>query len=362
LTKKKVPLSLPPRITWYTCGPTVYDFSHLGHARNYVQNDIIQRVLTKYFGFEIDHVMGMTDIDDKIVTKAKEENKSAAEIAIFFEKDFFEDMSALGILNPTRIGRVTEHLQEIFQFIQQIQKNGFCYISNDSVYFDSQAFERNGYSQKLNPYSNKIDESNNPNEEDNAFANEKKNLKDFALWKKCNSDTEIGWSNPFSQKLGRPGWHIECSAVASHHLGQRIDIHSGGIDLCFPHHNNEIVQADACFGYHQGCNEEWVKYFLHIGHLYIDGRKMSKSLKNFISIKQFFKEYGTYSGTLFRFFCLQIPWNSNVDFSKDRMMDASNLVEKFKLFFNNVEQAVNNIDHFNRNIPLQIIIIRHKTS
>eukprot|EP01129_Flabellula_baltica_P007862 TRINITY_DN3082_c0_g1_i1.p1 TRINITY_DN3082_c0_g1~~TRINITY_DN3082_c0_g1_i1.p1 ORF type:complete len:551 (-),score=84.44 TRINITY_DN3082_c0_g1_i1:18-1670(-) len=323
--------SVDKPIKWYTCGPTVYDDAHLGHARNYVTLQIMIDILSKYFGYHIDHLMGITDIDDKIVKRAKERQMDVKVLADYYESSFFTDLEKLGFRKPVKFARVTEHIPEIIQFIEGIIENDLAYISNGSVYFDSRKFgNRNGKLRSI--------ETNKEGE----FAHEKKSPLDFALWKKNMNENEIGWDNPFSSDKGRPGWHIECSAMSTKYLGEHFDVHSGGIDLLFPHHNNEIAQCDARFGYgeYQEDTPQWVNYFLHVGHLYIDGLKMSKSLKNFLTVDQFLQEY---SANQFKWFCLMSPWHTNVTYTSDRMNDAKQIESRFTEFFGKIDKVINNI-------------------
>jgi cysteinyl-tRNA synthetase len=387
-------------ITWYTCGPTVYDVAHMGHARNYLAFDIVRRVLEDYFGYTILYVMNVTDVDDKIILRARRnyllamylsknegnvrqlladtkqaiaqaESKQLAKLAqmlelarvtaetasssacaaakqkeaweereaqeklllskilaakraleamplkdgdasneitdtagdylaewldqsqgssvtdpaIFrqhaakYEAAFLEDMELLGVRAPTVMTRVSEYIPEIIHYVEKIVSQGFAYVASEgSVYFDTQAFRKAGHTYgKLNPWAvGAVDNSVAGDGNENL----KRHPSDFALWKAAKPG-EPTWDSPWG--AGRPGWHIECSAMASSIIGSTIDIHTGGEDLRFPHHDNELAQAEA-FYHDQGCCQ-WVNYFLHSGHLGIEGLKMSKSLKNFITIR-----------------------------------------------------------------------------
>eukprot|EP00808_Paulinella_micropora_P007756 g70613.t1 len=317
--------SNPYRLTWYICGPTVYDHSHIGHARTYMCFDIIARMLTDLFGFELTLVMGMTDVDDKIINRARESGEHPTSLARRFEQSFKEDMAALHIRPPATYLRVSDHVPQIIVYIQKIIDRGHAYIGDGSVYFDLTSFKQHGgVYPKLPGFT--VGQSENRAPADEPDLRGRKRLEDFALWKRCEADSH-GWQSPWG--YGRPGWHIECSTFSSLAFGERLDLHSGGVDLCFPHHTNEIAQCEAVN------NGPWVKYFIHSGHLHIRGRKMSKSLKNFITIQEFLREY---TPAQWRMFCLQHKYHANVDFSPDRMLEASRALTRFVEFFSMAHQ------------------------
>ncbi|KAM6446515.1 putative cysteine--tRNA ligase, mitochondrial [Liasis olivaceus] len=309
LSRSKEPLILGNAsvVTWYSCGPTVYDHAHLGHACSYVRFDIIRRVMTKMFGKEVVMVMGITDIDDKIIKRANEMDVSPETLARFYEEDFKQDMSALKVFPPTIYMRVTENVPQVISFIQQLVANGHGYATpQGNVYFDVRS-RGDRYGKLTNIY---------PDAQEEYVLSDKRHTKDFALWKAAKPQ-EICWDSPWGK--GRPGWHIECSTISSLVFGGHLDIHTGGIDLAFPHHENEIAQCEA---YHQ-C-EQWGNYFIHSGHLHVKGsKKMSKSLKNYITIKDFLKEF---SPDQFRMFCLRSKYSSGVEYSDDIMNDAKNIL------------------------------------
>ncbi|XP_066435899.1 probable cysteine--tRNA ligase, mitochondrial [Eleutherodactylus coqui] len=318
LTRRKEELILlrPALATWYSCGPTVYDHAHLGHACSYVRFDIIRRILTQYFGIDVVMVMVITDIDDKIIKRANELNLSPVSLARTYEQEFKQDMMALKVLPPTIYMRVTEHIPQIISFIQQIMSNGHAYsTSHGNVYFDVQS-AGNKYGKLIGPFSDMDTE---------PVVSDKKSTRDFALWKTAKPD-EPHWVSPWGK--GRPGWHIECSTVASTVFGSQLDIHTGGIDLAFPHHENEIAQCEA---YHQ-C-DQWGNYFLHSGHLHLKGKeeKMSKSLKNYITVKEFLQSF---SSEEFRMFCLRCKYRSAVEYSKDSINEASSILKIISSFIN----------------------------
>ncbi|TIC76045.1 hypothetical protein E3Q00_00177 [Wallemia mellicola] len=433
-------------VTWYNCGPTVYDSSHMGHARNYLTQDIIRRILRDYFSYDVKFVMNITDVDDKIILKARHshllekykqdnptpnekvendlllsfqafvekvkplfnnipsidalEHKQAAELivshaqnnlqawsekdpkagmyvqtlrdglealssqsidkaqdilcpyldkqfgesvrdpaifrslAAYWEGEFFKDMSALNVEKPDTLTRVSEYVPEIITFVEKIISNGFAYSSSDgSVYFDTKAFDgaksKNGFEHsyaKLQPWSKGIKELIEEGEGSLSSGTGKKNSSDFALWK-TSKPGEPSWTSPWGE--GRPGWHIECSVMASEVLGHNIDIHSGGVDLKFPHHDNEIAQSEAC----HDC-PEWINYFLHTGHLHIEGQKMSKSLKNFITIEEALRRFSARQLRLA--FMLQL-WNTPMDFKESAMTEVKNYESMLANFFTNVK-------------------------
>ncbi|ETP41613.1 cysteine-tRNA ligase [Phytophthora nicotianae P10297] len=355
------------RVLWYMCGPTVYDQTHLGHGRTYTCFDYVRRIMEDYFGLEVELVMNITDIDDKIILRASETGwleanpgkelpkdkdekaklvmgwasqqppednmRRTHELSKFWEKSFLEDMAALNIKTPTVITRVSEYVPEVVEFVEGIIKNGFAYESNGSVYFDTAAFGRSkgkAYG-KLLPEN--VGQSELLAEGEGALSagqSDKRNASDFVLWKKSKSG-EPFWPSPWGE--GRPGWHIECSAMASdalkHLAGGKIDVHSGGIDLRFPHHDNEIAQSEAYFDFSQ-----WVNYFVHTGHLNIEGLKMSKSLKNFVKIQEALMDN---SPRQLRFLFLLHKYNVPMDYNDNSMDEAVGVDRFFTEFFANVK-------------------------
>ncbi|KAF2021267.1 hypothetical protein BU24DRAFT_416926 [Aaosphaeria arxii CBS 175.79] len=461
LTRSKnafVPID-PEKVTWYSCGPTVYDDAHLGHARNYVTNDILRRILKDYFGYNLQFVQNITDVDDKIILRGRQQHllaqfrqknptiteevvdttskafdayikknlpllgsdlspenfskessekyasviagkalegtgppsdkeakikmhlrtagsaatallapskTSESDVAEFFagaedvllpyldslygssidandhsvftkltqkyEGRFNEDMQALNVLAPDVVTRVTEYGKEIVDFVAKIESNKYAYATSDgSVYFDIDAFEKtegNHYA-RLEPW-NRGDKSLQADGEGalTKQSNEKRSDADFALWK-SSKPGEPSWPSPWGP--GRPGWHIECSAMASSVLGSRIDIHSGGIDLCFPHHDNELAQSEGYWCSSTG-GHQWINYFLHMGHLSISGSKMSKSLKNFTTIREALSR-GDYNARSLRIIFLLGGWHDGVEITDDLRKAGSSWESYVNNFF-----------------------------
>jgi cysteinyl-tRNA synthetase len=443
LTRTKeefVPLDAD-EVTWYSCGPTVYDSSHMGHARNYVSIDINRRILQKYFGYNVKFVQNVTDIDDKIIIRARHNylfeqfqkelendeeipqiviekigsaftafvaknlpgapqdkdefvkwastvnvadeqaknpkfqmfynsaNSALASLATrasisreeffegvkdvispildkekgstvndpdvfrtlpsFWEHKYNEDMAALNVLPPDIVTRVSEYVPKIVTFVESIIDNGYAYATTDgSVYFNTIAFDKadsHDYA-KLQPWNKgQLDLIADGEGSLTGDDSGKKSPNDFALWK-ASKPGEPEWESPWGR--GRPGWHIECSVMASDILGKQMDIHSGGIDLAFPHHDNELAQSEACFDNHQ-----WVNYFLHTGHLHIEGQKMSKSLKNFVTIQEALQMY---TPRQLRLAFAFTQWNNQLDFKKSLLQEVKAFESSLSKFFQNV--------------------------
>lgn len=328
-------------LRWYSCGPTVYDSSHLGHARTYVCTDIIRRILSNYFHIPVHFALGITDVDDKIINRAKESGysdwKGMKEFAKQFEESFFDDMSALGVERPHAILRVTDHMKEIEEFVETLQDKQYAYEGPDGVWFDVKKIEDTYGALGNIPPVNEEEQ-----EESVESGKGKKFSRDFSLWKAAKAGEPFYDSD--SLGAGRPGWHIECSAIVNSYFGSHIDIHSGGVDLKFPHHTNEIAQSEAYLdatGKRAAAGLPWCRTWLHTGHLYIDGLKMSKSLKNFISIREYLEGgYSSHPADDFRLFCLQHKYHSSLHFSKDRIHQAAALREKVRGFLYRCDEAI----------------------
>ncbi|WUR02947.1 cysteinyl-tRNA synthetase [Vairimorpha necatrix] len=306
----------PHNVKIYICGPTVYDHSHIGHARTYVSFDVIRNILEKYYNYNVTFVMNITDIDDKIINKSKEDGVSISEITTKYTKLFLDDMSLLNVRRPTVLTKVTEYIEKIKEYVQVLVDNKYAYESNGSIYFDVNEYKKNFQ------YPIFRDESaNNSVDEKNLV--DKKSHMDFALWKK-GSGTDLN-------DEGRPGWHIECSVMSNDVLGDFIDIHAGGVDLKFPHHENEIAQ---CQARHQ--KEPWVAYFMHTGHLNINGLKMSKSLKNFTTIKSILERC---TPIQLRILFLHHQWNKDMNYEESQLKFAENVEKKLYNFLMYVESS-----------------------
>jgi len=295
----------------YVCGPTVYDYTHIGHARTYVSFDVIVRYL-KYKGYRVKYVVNITDIDDKIIRRARELGISPQELARKFEKEFFEDMEALGLLKADYYPRVTEHIEDIIKVVKKLVEKGYAYVVDGNVYFDVTKFP--GYGKLSGQTLDQIKAGARIEPDPN-----KKHPADFALWKKA-KEGEPYWNSPWGP--GRPGWHIECTVMSMKYLGEQIDIHGGGTDLIFPHHENEIAQSEAYSG-----KKPFVKYWLHTGYLMIKGEKMSKSLGNIIPVKDFLAKY---EPDVLRLLILSAHYRSPIDFTWEKAEQAKSSLERIK--------------------------------
>ncbi|XP_014478439.1 PREDICTED: probable cysteine--tRNA ligase, mitochondrial isoform X2 [Dinoponera quadriceps] len=310
ITRCKVPLILTTRNTlkWYMCGPTVYDSAHIGHATTYIKSDIIRRILTDHFNIDVLLVMGITDIDDKIIKRSIENKQNFKTLSRHFEMEFLEDMNKLNVRKPYMCCRVTDYVPQIIHFVEKLIATGYGYVAeNGSVYFDTNKYNRYG---KL---SIPLPDTGHPY---------KKSALDFALWKVA-KDNEPSWKCPWGH--GRPGWHVECSVIASAVFGNSIDMHSGGIDLILPHHENEEAQSCCYHGV-----EQWVNYWLHCGHLHLKGDvKMSKSLGNTVSIRDYLEKY---SANHLRMVCLLSHYRNGLEFTEKINQNAVIVMKKIENF------------------------------
>jgi cysteinyl-tRNA synthetase len=323
--EKQVSGSTLEPFKWYLCGPTVYDDAHLGHGRTFVIMDWVKRYLIQvYPNLRILQAMSITDVDDKIISRAKALNKSPRELSKYYADRFFRDMDVLSVALPDHRSQVTDNIGEsIIPYIQTLLDKGFAYISRDEqgVYFDTEAYEKKygvTYGVCFRHFETSMVSEND------LF--EKKNAKDFALWKfRSNTESpEYAWKTDFgSDLLGRPGWHIECSAMANRVFGSKLDFHSGGMDLKFPHHENELAQCHAHQYDSSTMNkiDSWCPFWFHVAPLVLasTGDKMSKSLGNMITLNQFFEKHHP---NVFRIMCLESHYSKPMEYSKDRLLKA----------------------------------------
>lgn len=287
----------------YVCGPTVYNYFHIGNARPFVVFDTLRRYL-EFTGKNVKFVQNFTDVDDKIINKAKEEGVSATEVSEKYIEEYFKDAQALNVKKATVHPKVTETMDEIIAFVKDLVDKGFAYEVDGDVYYSTRKFE--GYGKLSNQDIEELEAGARINIEE-----KKKDPMDFALWKARKEESEIAWESPWG--MGRPGWHIECSTMAKKYLGTTIDIHAGGQDLSFPHHENEIAQSEA----HNDAT--FANYWMHNGYITIDNEKMSKSKGNFFTVRDILKEY---EGEVIRFFLLSGHYRNPINFS-DVLMEQS---------------------------------------
>ena len=313
------------RVNFFVCGPTVYDDAHIGHGRTYISFDTIKRYL-EYSGYAVFYIQNITDIDDKIINRSKESGIPAHDIARKFEKRYIEDMAKLNVTGVNLFARATDHLDEIIDQIQRLIDKGFAYESDDGVYFEIEKFEEFG---KLS--NRKVDEMESHRE---LAETTKKSEQDFALWKKRENVDEPTFPSPWGD--GRPGWHIEDTAITEYYFGEQYDVHGGGLDLIFPHHEAEITQMEAVSG-----KSPMVRYWLHTGFLNVNGEKMSKSLHNFITIRELLKDW---DADTFRFFVLSTHYRSPIDFSKDSLHQSEKSLEKIKKFYTALDVEVSDVE------------------
>lgn len=311
----------PNQVKMYICGPTVYDSPHIGHARTYISFDVIRRLLSGYFGYNVTFVMNITDIDDKIIIRSAERGITCDDLTARYESEFFTAMKRLNVLRPDFVTRVTDYIEDTIKFVEKLEDNGLAYARDGSVYFDLTKYK------DIHSY-NLLRPAVQGGEEDAIQG--KKSREDFALWK-ASKENEPRYETRWGP--GRPGWHIECSAMSSAIFGPKLDIHAGGIDLAFPHHENEIAQCQGYFG------EKWVNYFLHTGHLNISGCKMSKSLKNFLTIDDILD---TCSPSTLRMLFLQHLWNKDMDYDVEQLKEAETNLKKLLNFVSVTESISKN--------------------
>lgn len=315
-------------VGYYSCGPTVYDYAHIGHARTYTFADILQRTL-EFNGFEVNRVMNITDVghltsdsdtgDDKMEKGAVRENKSVWDIAKFYTQDFFEMLELLNIKKPVTICKATDHVEEMIDLIQRLEENGFTYAISDGVYFDTSKFPEYGKltGRTLAELQKQLKAGVRV-----EMVSGKKNPTDFALWKLTPAGVkrQMEWDSPWGK--GFPGWHIECSAMSMKYLGETFDIHTGGVDHVFIHHTNEIAQSEAASG------KQFVRFWMEGEHLLVEGEKMSKSLNNFFRVSNIVEK--GYDSLALRYLFLTAHYRTQLNFTWDSLMAAQNALNNLR--------------------------------
>ena len=319
-TEPFVPLK-PGEVRVYTCGPTVYDFAHVGNFRTFVFQDILRRYL-KSRGFRLLQVMNLTDVDDRIIQKAAAAGVSIREYTNKYIQAFLDDRAALNLEPPEHIARATEHIDDMVKLIQRLTERGYTYTSEGSTYYRIAKFPDYGKLSKIDltgiQAGARVDNDRY----------EKESARDFALWK-APKPGEHFWETAIGP--GRPGWHIECSAMAMKYLGETLDIHTGGIDLAFPHHENEIAQSEGA------TSKPFARYWMHAEHLLVEGEKMSKSLGNFFTLRDLFGK--GYKPSALRFALASVPYRKQLNFTFDGLTQATNSVERLRNFTDRLKQG-----------------------
>ena len=325
----------PKEIGLYVCGPTVYGPGHIGHARTYSAFDLIRRYL-EFSGFKVNYVVNITDVHDDMIKTANKQGITIFELADKNIELFMKDLEELGVKKPTMMPRVTEHIKEIIEMVKTLKEKGFAYETDDGVYFAINKFEDYGKLSNLNLK----DRVGGTRVETDKY--DKDNPMDFALWKKSKPN-EPSWPSPWGK--GRPGWHIECSAMSTKYLGKQFDMHGGAVDLVFPHHENEIAQSECTYGV-----KPFVKYWLHAGFLNVNGEKMSKSLGNFITIPELIEKFNPKA---FRYFIASLHYRSRIDFNDSAIALAQKNLDKW----NNLIQELLNFEGEKENSEVSNLIL-----
>lgn len=315
------------RVRMYICGPTVWNFAHIGNFRTFIFGDVLRRYL-KFKGFELTQVFNLTDIDDRIINESAARNISIDEFTAPFITYFWEDFDALGNERPEVTPRATEHIAEMIEIIAKLIDNGHAYESDGSIYYRITAFPEYGKLSKISFEGNIAGASDRVDTD----KYDKEDARDFALWKLVGEDETPGWDAPFGR--GRPGWHIECSAMSMKYLGETFDLHAGGMDLQFPHHENEIAQSEGATG------KLFSKYWVHSEFLKIDDVTMSKSKGNFFTFRDL-REQG-YSPLAIRYLLLSVPYRKQLNFTFEGLKAAESTVERLRNFRSLVKESVSN--------------------
>lgn len=325
LTRKKeefVPLE-PGKVNMYVCGPTVYNYFHIGNGRTFIVFDTIRRYM-EYRGYEVNFVQNFTDIDDKMINKANEEHTTVKEIGDKYIDEYYKDADGLNIKRATTNPRATEYISEIIEFVSGLIEKGYAYEVNGDVYFRTKKFE--SYGQLIGQNLDDLRSGARINVDER-----KEDPVDFAIWK-AQKPGEPAWESPWG--LGRPGWHIECSCMAKKLLGETIDIHAGGMDLAFPHHENEIAQSEALTG------KKFANYWMHSTFLNVNNQKMSKSLNNFLTARDALKKY---DADVIRFLMLSGHYRIQLNFSEDLLESAKSSVERLYNAVGNLENLISEV-------------------
>ena len=323
-TKEEFKPIVPGQVTMYVCGPTVYNYIHIGNARSVIAFDTIRRYL-EFRGFKVNYVSNFTDVDDKMIAEAQTEHLTVSDLAARYIKAYLADIAALNVEPATKNPRATHEITVIIKFIQKLIDKGYAYESDGDVYYHARKFKHYGQlsSQNISELEEGASKHINAAEQER-----KKDPIDFALWKKQKNSDEIAWKSPWG--MGRPGWHIECSVMAIKYLGETIDIHGGGQDLEFPHHENEIAQSEAATG------KTFVHYWMHNGFVTVgaDAEKMSKSLHNFVTVHDLLQEVDP---QVLRFFMASVQYRRQINYSAENLKQAQIILQRFKNTFNNLE-------------------------
>ena len=328
--KEKFVPSDPKNVKIYSCGPTVYNFCHIGNLRNFIFTDLLRRSL-KLFGYEVNHTMNITDVDDKIIQQASKKNLTVQEFTKPWIKAFFEDLTKLNIQKVEHYPKATDSITEMIELLNQLKANGFIYEKEDGIYYNLQKFPKYGILSRLDKSKLKTGLRYNVDEYD------KNDIRDFVVWKKENK-AKYSWKTIFGQ--GRPGWHLECSAMIYKIYPSGIDIHTGGIDLLFPHHENELAQFAGAYP-----EKEFVKYWLHCEHLFVENEKMSKSKGNFYILQDLIQK--GFSPKAIRFMMLNCHYRTKLNFSTKQVEDAFKSTQKIQNCLNQILEKIQNQD-FNK--------------
>jgi cysteinyl-tRNA synthetase len=319
-TKEEFKPIEPGKVRLYTCGPTVYNYVHIGNLRTFMFEDLLRRYL-KYKGYEVAQVMNLTDIDDKIIKGANAQKKTLKEFTAPYIQSFFEDIGMVGIERAERYPAATDHIPEMVEIIKELVGRGMAYNIDGNYYFKISAFPKYGQLANLDLSGLKAGARVASDEY------EKESVSDFALWKAHDEgDGDVFWDTEIGK--GRPGWHLECSAMSMKYLGKHFDIHTGGVDNMFPHHENEIAQSEGATG------QQFVNYWLHAEHLIVEGKKMSKSLGNYFTLRDILAK--GYSGTVVRYLLLSTHYRQQLNFTFDGLEGARGALERYNDFIGNL--------------------------